>query len=116
MIEGNPKVANRRMHPRYPMKNSCDILMKSNNRSFRGNMVNISAGGYAFSCSAEDFKEAIGEKIELTIHNFDLVQGKTLPAKIIRSTYDQGRYLVGCRMQEDSTVIQKYVEERMKEK
>ena len=113
MIEGNPKVANRRMHPRYPMKNSCDILLKANNRSFRGNMVNISAGGYAFACSAEEFKDAIGQKIELTIHNFELVQGKTLPAKIIRSTYDQGRYLVGCRMQEDSAVIQKYVEERI---
>ena len=112
-MEGNPKVANRRMHPRYPMRNACEILLKSSNSTFQGKLINISAGGYAFSCDAEEFRDAVGEAIEVKIHNFDLLQGEVLAAKVIRSTYDQGRYLVGCRMSEDNALIQKYVEEKM---
>lgn len=114
LTEGNPKVMNRRMHPRLPMTNACDILLKMENRSFKGKMVNISAGGYAFACDAPEFENAVGTKIELTIHNFDLTAGKTLPARIIRSTFDQGTYIVGCRMPEDNLEIQQYVEKRMK--
>ena len=114
VTEGNPKVMNRRMHPRLPMSNACDILLKMENRSFKGKMVNISAGGYAFTCDAPEFKDAVGTKIELTIHNFDMPSIKTLPARIIRSTYDQGTYIVGCRMPEDNMEIQQYVEKRMK--
>ena len=111
---GNPKVANRRLHPRLPMTNSCEILMKLQNRSFKGQMVNISAGGYAFACEAPEFEDAIGMKVELTIHNFDLLQGRPLPAKIIRSTFDQGRYIIGCRMPSDNQTIQHYVAQKMK--
>lgn len=114
LTEGNPKVMNRRMHPRLPMTNACDILLKMENRSFKGKMVNISAGGYAFACDAPEFENAVGTKIELTIHNFDLTADKTLPARIIRSTFDQGTYIVGCRMPEDNLEIQQYVEKRMK--
>ena len=114
LTEGNPKVMNRRMHPRLPMTNACDILLKMENRSFKGKMVNISAGGYAFACDAPEFENAVGTKIELTIHNFDLTADKTLPARIIRSTFDQGPYIVGCRMPEDNLEIQQYVEKRMK--
>ena len=77
-------------------------------------MVNISAGGYAFACDAPEFDNSVGTKIELTIHDFELTNGKALPAKIIRSTYDQGTYIVGCRMPEDNLEIQQYVEKRMK--
>lgn len=111
---GNPKVANRRLHPRLPMTNPCDIVLKLQNRSFKGQLVNISAGGYAFACEAPEFEDAIGMKVELNIHNFDLLQGRPLPAKVIRSTFDQGRYIVGCRMPADNQTIQHYVEQKMK--
>ena len=114
MTKGNPKVANRRMHPRLPMNNSCDILLKSQNINMKGTMVNISAGGYAFACDNPALANAVGEKVQLTIHGFTLTNGAALPAKIIRSTFDQGRYIVGCRLPVDSVDIQKYVEERMK--
>ena len=115
-MEGNPKVANRRMYPRYPMRNRCDILLKKAGKTFSGKLVNISAGGYAFSCEAEEFRDAVGAPIELTIYDFELLQGEPLPAKIIRATNDQGRYIVGCRLAEDSEVIQKYVEDKMDKK
>ena len=114
LTEGNPKVANRRMHPRLPMSNSCEITLKAKNATFRGSMVNISAGGFAVSCNAEEFASCVGSKVELQIHNFELLAGQTLTATVIRSTPDQGRYIIGCRLGEDNLEIQQYVEKRMK--
>lgn len=114
ITEGNPTVMNRRMHPRLPMSNACDILIRVKNQTFKGKMVNISAGGYAFACDAPEFDNSVGTKVELIIHDFELTKGKDLPAKIIRSTFDQGKYIVGCRMPEDNLEIQQYVEKRMK--
>lgn len=113
ITEGNPKVANRRMHPRLPMKNSCEILIKDLERSFPGKMVNISAGGYAFAAEALEFRDVVGKELELTIHNFELLQGEKLSAKVIRSTFDQGIFIVGCRLPEDNAEIQQYVENKM---
>ena len=77
-------------------------------------MVNISAGGYAFSSVAPEFADAVGEKIQLTIHNFAEIEDKPLEGLIIRSSNDNGTYVVGCRMPEDNKTIQKYVEDKMK--
>lgn len=112
--EGNPKVANRRMHPRLPMSQSCDIVLKALDRSFRGKMVNISAGGYAFACDAPEFADCVGSKVEIKIHSAETIFANALSAKVIRSTPDQGRYIVGCRLPEDNLEIQQYVEKRMK--
>ena len=109
VIESDPKVMNRRKHPRLPMNNSCEIVLKSKNRSFRGRMVNISAGGYAFACDAPEFANAKGEQIQLKIHNFDLIGGQPLSGIVIRSTDDQGTYIVGCRMPQDNETIREYV-------
>ena len=114
LIENNPKVVNRRKYPRLPMKNSCEIYVRSLNKSFKGNVVNISAGGYAFASKAPEFANAMGERIQLTIHDFDLLEGKPLAGLIIRSTDDNGTYIVGCRMPEDNKEIQKYVEDKLK--
>jgi len=113
-IEENPRVMNRRKHPRLPMTNPCDILLNSSKTSYEGRLVNISAGGYAFSCTAPEFANAVGENIQLTIHDFKEIGEKPLAAVVIRSTNDNGIYIVGCRMPEDNIVIQKYVEDRMK--
>lgn len=112
--EGNPKVANRRMHPRLPMSQSCDIVLKALDRSFRGKMVNISAGGYAFACDAPEFADCVGSKVEIKIHSAETIFANALSVKVIRSTPDQGRYIVGCRLPEDNLEIQQYVEKRMK--
>ena len=72
-------------------------------------MVNISAGGFAFACSDEDFAEAVGETVHLRIHDFALLKGKELSGVIIRSSNNQGTYIVGCRMMQDNTDILNYV-------
>lgn len=114
VTEGNPKVMNRRKHPRLPMKNSCDIVLRASNKSYKGHMVNISAGGYAFACQDTEFAKAVGERVQITIQNFDVVGGRALSGIIIRSTDDHGTYIVGCRMLQDNKDIQEYVEEQMK--
>lgn len=114
LLEGIPKVLNRRKHPRLPLTNTCNILLKSNNKSYDGKVVNISAGGFAFACKAQEFANASGEKVELSIHDFDLLQGKALTGIIIRSSDDHGTYIVGCRMPEDVPLIQDYVNEQLK--
>lgn len=114
VLEGKPNVLNRRKHPRLPLTNSCDIFLKSKNRSYPGRVVNISAGGFAFACKDEEFASANGEMVQLTIHDFELLQGQALPGFIIRSSDDNGTYIVGCRMPEDHEGIQKYVSARMK--
>lgn len=76
-------------------------------------MINISGGGFAFSCEDHEFASAKGRQVEITIQNFDLLDGKTLNGCIIRSSYDEGRYIVGCRMPEDNMMIRSYIKERV---
>lgn len=113
LISGNPKVAHRRKYPRWSLNNTCSFLLEDNKSSAAGKMVNISAGGFAFSSSEETLVHAIGKQIELNIVDFDLPQEATLRGMIIRVTNDRGRYIVGCRMAEDNMNICKYVEEKI---
>ena len=73
----------------------------------------ICAGGYAFSCKGEDFSSLIGEIVEIEINEFELLQDKVLPGTVIRSSNDNGTYIVGCRMLEDNEQIGEYVKEKM---
>jgi len=112
-LEENPKVMNRRKHPRLPMRNICSGVWSEDGASFDGRMVNISAGGFAFECRDERFAEAIGEQLSLRIYDFDLLKGRELPGIIIRSTDDDGTYIIGCRMLQDNVEIQNYVNSQM---
>ncbi|MBO5228817.1 MAG: PilZ domain-containing protein [Lachnospiraceae bacterium] len=114
-VEGKPRVLNRRKHPRLSMNNKCDILLRAKDATFMGNIVNISAGGFAFVCKAEEFARATGEIVRVTIHDFELLKGKQLTGIIIRSSNDNGTYIVGCRMPEDNMAILEYVKDRVKE-
>lgn len=112
-IQGNPKVMNRRKYPRLSMSNPCEITVQSKDTSYKGRIVNISAGGFAFSCMAKEFADIIGEQVSVIIKNFDLLEGAALDGTVIRSSDDNGTYIVGCRMQEDNMKIRDYVKERM---
>lgn len=113
LVEGNPQVLNRRKYPRFAMTNPCEIVLKEQKKSFKGKVVNISAGGFAFACNDKEFADAPGKLIQMTINNFELLQGKPLTGIGIRSTNDNGTYIVGCRMLEDNEDILNYVKERV---
>lgn len=113
VIEANPRVLNRRKHPRLPMTNMCEIRFKANDQKLNGRLVNISAGGFAFACRSKEFAEATGQIIQMSIDGFELLQGKMLTGIVIRSSNDNGTYIVGCRMPEDNIDIMNYVNERI---
>ena len=108
-VEGNPKVMNRRKHKRMPMKNSCTLKLRTSDKVFVGNMVNISAGGFAFSTSAKEFSDIRGSMVSVAINDFELLGGKTIDGMIIRISDNDGQYILGCRMLEDNQEIADYV-------
>jgi len=114
--EKRPKVMNRRKYPRLPMKNSCEIKIKSKNLALIGTMVNLSAGGFAFSCKAKELADVIGEKVELHIREFELLGEESLQGVIIRSSDNDGVFSVGCRMSSDYAKIDEYVKRRLGKK
>lgn len=114
LTEGNPKVVSRRMQERLPLRNSCDILFKKNNQTYKGKMVNISSGGFAFACAASEFAGSEGAKVEVKIHNAEGVLSRTLHGTVMRSGLNQREYIVGCKMPEKSNEIEQYVEMRMR--
>lgn len=114
VLDSRPEVMNRRKYPRLAMNNTCEVTIKGTAHAATGRVVNISAGGFAFAVKNEEFKSAIGKEVELKINNFDLLKGKTLSGIIIRSTDDEGTYIVGCRMPEDNEEIMNYVNMMMK--
>lgn len=111
ILEGKPKVANRRKYPRLKLENSCEITI--GDKVVNGKMKNICAGGCAFVSKDSLVAESIGQKVKISIKNFDATGGKPLVADIIRCTDNHGEYYVGCRMLEDNQEIGKYVEARV---
>lgn len=74
-------------------------------------MENISANGFAFLCDAPFFANSKGADITLNILSFALPNQATLEGHIIRSSNDDGMYIVGCQMPEDNMAIKEYVEQ-----
>lgn len=109
-----PKVINRRKYPRLPIRNHCQITLKDGNHTFSGEMIDISANGLAFSVRADEFKEARGKLVAVSVKDMPILDGETIDGSIIRVSNHNGRYLIGCRMLEDNLAIRDYVAERMK--
>ena len=109
IVETNPQVYNRRKYPRMPLANACSIRMKNGSESYVGRMVNISANGFAFATKEALFAESKGEDIVVDVNGFTILGGKPLQGCIIRSSNNDGEYIIGCRMPEDSMVIKEYV-------
>ena len=112
VTESNPAVMNRRKYTRMSISNTCTVTFKDNKKSYNGHMVNISANGFAFSCTDEVFADAKGKEIAISIPDFSIVSARNLTGVIIRSSDNDGEYIVGCRMPEDHLQIKEYIEHR----
>lgn len=113
-LEDKPQVFNRRKFPRFTITNTCEIYSKTKDKTYSGRMVNVSAGGFAVASKSEDFANtAVGERLKVTIRDFDIMEGKALTGTVIRSSYDNGSFVVGCRMAEDNKILEKYVNDRL---
>ncbi len=113
-IEGNPNVLNRRKYPRMPISNKCTVAFDNTEKYATGHMVNISAGGFAFSTRNKDYADARNRLVNLTIDEIDLPHGNELSGHIIRITDNMGEYIIGCRMLEDRKDIRTYVDTNYK--
>lgn len=114
-IDTNPQVYNRRKYPRMPLDNKCTISVDGTDITYYGHMVNISANGFAFSVNDSSFENMKGKNIVIEIDNFDVIKDKEIQGCIIRYSNDEGNYIVGCRMPEDSNEIKDYVNKNYSE-
>ncbi len=114
-VATNPKVYNRRKYPRMPLANTCTIKEKDTNKSYRGKMVNISANGFAFAVRDDVFAHMKEKYVTLDIDQFEVLKDQLLEGCIIRSSNNEGEYVVGCRMPEDSRIIKEYVSKNYSE-
>ena len=114
-IDTNPQVYNRRKYPRMPLDNKCTISVDGTDITYYGHMVNISANGFAFSVNDSSFVNMKGKNIVIEIDNFDVIKDKEIQGCIIRCSNDEGNYIVGCRMPEDSNEIKDYVNKNYSE-
>ena len=114
-IDTNPQVYNRRKYPRMPLDNKCTISVDGTDITYYGHMVNISANGFAFSVNDSSFENMKGKNIVIEIDNFDGIKDKEIQGCIIRCSNDEGNYIVGCRMPDDSNEIKDYVNKNYSE-
>ena len=109
MVDKNPQVFNRRKYPRMPFANKCVVTVKDENKAYQGKMVNISANGFAFAVRDELFADCKKRTVLVDIEDFKILGGKSLTGHIIRSSNNEGEYIVGCRMPEDNAAIRDFV-------
>lgn len=109
IVEENPKVFNRRKYPRMPLANTCSVKVKGESESYHGRMVNISANGFAFAIREAMFADMKGKDVTVEIKDFEIMRGNILEGCIIRSSNNDGEYIVGCRMPQDCEIIEEYV-------
>lgn len=108
-IKSNPQVFNRRKYPRMPIANTCMVKIAGAMDQYFAQMVNISANGFAFAVREELFENAQGKDVVVEVDDFAVLAGEPLTGCIIRSSNNEGEYVVGCRMPEDNAAIREYV-------
>ena len=113
-ITTRPSIVNRRKYPRLDMSNRCTITVKKTGETYSGKLDNISANGFAFLADNSFFADSKGSEISVQIENFDLPDNSVLEGKIIRSSDNDGMYIVGCQMPADNLAIKDYVEKHLK--
>lgn len=110
LLRSRPKINNRRKYPRIDVSNTCAIHIKDSGETFRGKLYNISANGFAFIVADQFFADCKGKQLMVEVDHFMLPEQSTLEGRIIRSSDNDGVYIVGCQMPEDNFAIMKYVE------
>ena len=97
------------------ISNTCTITVKNSGETFKGQLDNISANGFALLVKDPFFASAKGRDISIAIDNFALTAHSVLEGRIIRSSENEGTYIVGCQMPEDNYYIMEYVESSLSE-
>lgn len=113
-VHSRPSIVNRRKYPRMDISNNGVITITDSNESYRCRLYNISANGFAFLSDAAFFADCRGTKLTVSIEDFALPEASLLEGRIIRSSDNNGIYIVGCQMPEDNDAIMEYVANTLK--
>lgn len=113
-IDSPPTVMNRRRYPRMIIHHKCIIELNDTKEQFEGKMANISANGFAFLVRNIKFANLIDANVTISIPEFAVPEARLLEGCIIRSTNNNGEYIVGCRMFEDNLAVKEYVNKNYK--
>ena len=108
-VNTRPVIKNRRKYPRIDVSNMCTITIKESGKTYNGKLDNISANGFAFISTDSAFANSNGADISIEIANFGIPNHNILDGRIMRATYNEGIYIVGCQMPEDDKAIMDYV-------
>lgn len=111
-VYGNPKVVNRRKYPRMQLKAACEIELSSSGHILEGEMINISANGYAVKTKNSEMMDAKATMITVRVKDIDFLENMPLKGYVIRVTDSDGTYIVGCRMLDDNHKIRDYVKRK----
>ena len=114
-VHSRPRINNRRKYPRIDISNACTITMKKTGQTFHGQLDNLSANGFAFLSDNKFFAQNKGAGLTIQIHDFALPEHNILEGRIIRCSANDGMYIVGCQMPEDSYYIMDYVEKLLEQ-
>lgn len=112
-VNSRPKICNRRKYPRMDISNICTITVADTDQSFVGKLDNISANGFAFVSRDEFFADCKDVRVTLCVEDFPIPKIKELEGRIIRSSDNDGLYIVGCQMPEDNYLIMEYVRDNI---
>ena len=113
-VNTRAKINNRRKYPRMDFSSLCIITDKTTGQTFNGKMDNISANGFAFLSTNPFFADCKGCNITITIDKFVLPDQNVLEGRIIRSSDNDGVYIVGCQMPEDNLRIMDYINKQQR--
>ena len=97
IVTGTPTVVNRRKHKRIPISNKCEVKTIDASVAIKGTMVNISAGGYAFSTTDKRIVDGKDSMIKIIIDDFEPFSGKEIAGRIIRISEKNGKFTIGCQ-------------------
>ena len=111
--QASPIVKNRRKYPRLPITDNCSIELQPSKESFAGKMVNISANGFAIAINDAKFADLVGSRIKVSIPGFAIPEARMIEGRIIRSSDNDGEYIVGCRMPRDIMEVADYVNKHL---
>lgn len=113
-INSPVKVLKRRKYPRLEISNPCSIDIMGSTEKYQGRMANISANGFAFEVKSDKFANMTNHRIKIHIPTFEVEEARELDGIVIRSSNNNGKYVVGCRMIDDNMAIKAYVEAKEK--
>lgn len=114
LLHSRPRINNRRKYPRLELSNDCTITPAHSKEIYHGNLYNLSANGFAFVATDSFFENCKGKHLSIAIQDFPLSNCSILEGRVIRSSNNDGVYIVGCQMPEDNYTIMNYVEQYLR--